>query len=102
MYTAAGNDPGVRVLVLLNQNSKLRAENQKLRAEVERLTFLHEQDHKLADRYQEHREAAESEVERLRAVLEKILDTALPSSTFRMPPYLVEAIKDALRDAPDS
>jgi len=44
-------------------------------------------------------ERRRAEVARLRAVLEKILDTALPSSTFRMPPYLVEAIKEALRDA---
>jgi len=31
-------------------------------------------------------------------LLERLLDTALPSSTLRVPNYLVEAIKDVLRE----
>ena len=51
-----------------------RRERDELRAEVERLTFLHKQDHALADRYQEHREAAEAEAERLRIENTAVLD----------------------------
>jgi len=34
-------------------------------------------------------------------VLERLLDSALPSSILRIPPYLVEAIKDVLREVAD-
>lgn len=41
---------------------------------------------------------ANAEVEQLQAVLEKILDSAFSLDAY-IPPYLVDAIKDALRDA---
>jgi hypothetical protein len=33
----------------------------------------------------------------MKALLEKLLDTALPATVLRVPPYIVEAMKDVLR-----
>jgi hypothetical protein len=39
---------------------------------------------------------------RMLDLLERLLDTALPSSSLRVPAYLVEAIKDVLQTVADA
>ena len=45
----------------------------------------------------DHMDEILGEIVLLQSFLERLLDTALPASTLRVPPYLVEAIKEALR-----